>query len=95
MTYTPATWKEMLVRFCMIIHELQGDEFQKCLSIGVNNKSVFSRNIKDLFGNAPMQIGKTEYYVMTNFTANHIVQLVHRIMDMFGYRREDMEIIAE
>jgi hypothetical protein len=94
-TYTPVTWKEMLVGFCEIVHDLKGDEFQKCLSIGINNRSVFSRNIKDLFGNAPVQIGKTEYYVMTNFTANHIVQLVYRIMDLFGYPRGELEITTD
>jgi negative regulator of replication initiation len=94
-TCVPGTWKEMLVKFCEIVYELQGDEFHKCLSIGINNRNVFSKNIKDLFGNAPVQIGKTEYYVMTNFTANHIVQLVHRIMDLFGYPGEEIEITTD
>lgn len=93
--YTPNTWKEFLVKFCEIVHDDKGDEFQKCLAIGFNNKSVFSKNIKDLFGNSPVQIGKTDYYVMTNFTANHIVQLVYRILDIFGYPREEFEITAE
>ncbi len=93
--YTPNTWKELLVKFCETVHDDKGDEFQKCLAIGFNNKSVFSKNIKDLFGNSPVQIGKTDYYVMTNFTANHIVQLVYRILDIFGYPREEFEITAE
>jgi hypothetical protein len=93
--YTPATWKELLLTFCEAVYELRGDEFGTCLSIGINNRSVFSRNIKDLFGNAPMQIGRSEYYVMTNFTANHIVQLIYRITDLFGYSGDDIEITAD
>ncbi len=93
--YSPNTWKELLVKFCETVHDDKSDEFQKCLAIGFNNKSVFSKNIKDLFGNSPVQIGKTDYYVMTNFTANHIVQLVYRILDIFGYPREEFEISAD
>jgi hypothetical protein len=94
-TYHPKSWKDMLITFCEIIYQRHTNDFYNCIKLRVNNLRCFSKNIKDFFGNAPVQIDDSEYYVMTNVNANHVVFLVYNMMKLFGYKKEDIEIIID
>ena len=91
-TYTPKSWKEMLLTFCDIINSLHGPEFYKCLKLRSNDRLCFSRNKKDFFGQSPVQIGDTEYFIMTDLNSNEIVELVYKISELFSYDRNDITI---
>ncbi|MFC1574115.1 hypothetical protein ACFL30_02935 [Candidatus Latescibacterota bacterium] len=91
-TYSPKSWKEMLLTFCDIINSLHGPEFYKCLKLRSNDRLCFSRNKKDFFGQSPVQIGDTEYFIMTDLNSNEIVELVYKISELFRYNRNDITI---
>ncbi|MCE5251600.1 hypothetical protein LLG96_15430 [bacterium] len=94
-TYYPKSWKEMLITYCEIVYQLNTNDFYNCLKLKINDQRCFSKNIKDFFGKAPVQIGESDFYVMTDLTANHIVLVVYNLMKLFGYKKEDIEIIIE
>ena len=91
-TYTPKSWKEMLLTFCDIIYSHHGSEFYKCLKLRSNDRLCFSRNKKDFFGQSPVQISDTDFFVMTDLNSNQIVELVYKISELFSYDRNDITI---
>ncbi|MBN1292296.1 MAG: hypothetical protein JXB48_10695 [Candidatus Latescibacteria bacterium] len=93
--YTPKSWKEMLIIFCEIIYKLHKNEYYKCLTLRTANQRYFSKNKNEFFGNSPVQIEETEYWVMTNMNANQIVKLIYKMMDLFMYKIKDIEIVTD
>ena len=90
--YSPESWKDMLITFCEIMYKSHSKEFYKSLTLRSTNQRYFSKNKNEFFGNSPVQIGETEYWIMTNLNANQIVKLIYKMMDLFGYKIKDMEI---
>ena len=93
--YSVPSWKELLIRVCDVIHELHSSEFQKCLKLGSDKGYYFSKSIDDLAGNEPLPIGNKKYYVMTNLDTKEIMDLVHRILVIFGYNTNNIKITDE
>ena len=90
--YHPKSWKEMLMTFCEIIYAKHTGEFYKCLKLRINNRLCFSKNIKDFFGHSPVQIGESDFFLMTDLNSNEIVELVYNILELFHYDKNDIDI---
>ena len=78
--YEPTSWKDTLIKVCEAIYVAHSDEFEKCLTLRSNKRKYFSKSKNELFGNAPVQIAGSDYYVMTNFTVKP-----DRPADSFGH----------
>jgi len=93
--YSVPSWKELLIKVCDVIYELHSSEFHKCLKLGSDKGYYFSKNIDDLKKNEPLPIGDNKYYVMTNLDTKEIMDLVFRILVIFGYNRSNIKITDE
>lgn len=93
--YSPESWKDMLIKFCDIMYKLHSKEFYKSLTLRSTNQRYFSKNKNEFFGNSPVQINETEYWIMTNLNANQIVKLIYKMMDLFGHKIKDLDIITD
>jgi len=93
--YSPESWKDMLIKFCDIMYKSHSKEFYKSLTLRSTNQRYFSKNKNEFFGNSPVQINETEYWIMTNLNANQIVKLIYKMMDLFGYKIKDLDIITD
>ncbi|MFC1607604.1 hypothetical protein ACFL47_06490 [Candidatus Latescibacterota bacterium] len=93
-SYTPKSWKDMLLIFCRIIVARHPQDFYQCIKLQVNDRQCFSRNVKDFFGLSPVKIGDTDFYLMTDLNSNEIVELAYEIAELFSYTREDLEILT-
>lgn len=69
-----------------------GQDFEKVLQIVSKRKKLpyFSHNPEDFRDSS--QIGNSDFYVDTNFSANQIVKLVKRIIGLFGYPEDSLAI---
>jgi len=90
--YGPSTWKELLVTACEDIYKSHSSEFHKCLHIGSDTQLYFSKDKKDLEDHDPVPIGNSGYYVMTDFNGGDTLQLVQRLLVIFGYNQDDIKI---
>lgn len=81
------------MKVCDVIYELHSNEFHKCLKLGGDKGNYFSQSINDFVGKEPLSIGNNKYYVMTNLNADEIINLVNRILVIFGYQKSDFKII--
>ena len=45
--------------------------------------------------NAPRQISNSPYFIETNFGAGDSVRRAHELLDLFGYRGDDLEVLDE
>ena len=93
--YSPESWKDMLVKFCDIMYKSHSKVFYKSLTLRSTNQRYFSKNKNEFFGNSPVQINETEYWVMTNLNANQIVKLIYKMMDLFGHKIKDLDIFTD
>ena len=82
----------MLITFSELIYSKHSTDYYKCLKLRTNNRLCFSKNKKDFFGHSPVQIGDTEYCLMTDLNSNEIVELVYRILELYNYNRKDITI---
>ena len=90
--YKPSSWQEMLINICGVIYESHVGDFDKCLKIGNESQLYFSKNMNDLIEHAPAKIGNSEYYVRTEFNEKEIIELIQRIIVIFGYNTNDIKI---
>ena len=93
--YSPESWKDMLIKFCDIMYKSHSKEFYNSLTLRSTNQRYFSKNKNEFFGNSPVQINETEYWIMTNLNANQIVKLIYKMMDLFGHKIKDLDIITD
>lgn len=88
--YVVNSWKEMLLKICEIMHEYHHHEFRKVLNLIGSKRPYFTTNPKEL--RDPTQIDKTDIYVETNLSANAAVKLSKEIINLFGYKEDDLII---
>ena len=90
--YNVNSFKALLLELSNIISKLQGNNFEKTLSLRGRKRSYFSRNKNELF--APERLGETNIYVETNLSANYIVKICKQMLAIFNYSPSDLTIEA-
>ncbi|MEA5418276.1 P-loop NTPase fold protein [Spirulina sp. CCNP1310] len=88
--YEVTTWRELLIMTCTLMKLHHNKDFAKVLEIRGRKNSYFSKNAEDLKN--PEKISGSGLYVETNLSANQIVKFVHRIITIFGYTEESLDI---
>jgi len=90
--YKVDTWREVL---CKIAEEIYKDkrDLTPALQIKGKKRVYFSKNSKDLVD--PQRIQGTSYFCEAHFNANHIVQNIKKLLDIFGYKKDDLEIVVK
>ncbi len=87
------SWKDMLVKFCEIVHKDQGSRFEEVLSFRGRKRPYFSRNPDDLRENEV--INETGIYVEANQSAESAIKLAKKLIAYFGYDKNALDIDAE
>lgn len=87
------SWKGMLLKICEIMYEYHPHEFRKVLNLRGIKRPYFTTNPNEL--RDPTQINKTNIYVETWLNANAIVRLSKKVINLFGYKEDDLIIETE
>ncbi|MEO0050242.1 MAG: hypothetical protein ABIK42_03785, partial [candidate division WOR-3 bacterium] len=88
--YRVTTWREILCKIAEEIHKDKKD-FTPALKIKGRKRIYFSENRGDLI--APQEIKGSPYFCEGNLSANSIVTLVTKLLKVFGYNQQDLQII--
>jgi len=88
--YEVTTWREFLIMVCTFMKLHHNKEFAKIVGIRGRKNSYFSKNAADLKN--PEKISGSGIYVETNLSSNQIVKFVHRIIAVFGYAEDSLDI---
>jgi len=88
--YPVRSWKEMLIKITNLMLSEHREQFDKVLNLVGRKRPYFTRNPNEL--RAPERINNTDIYVEMNFNANEIVKLSKSIVELFGYRENDLSI---
>ena len=91
--YEVKKWKDIVVKVSEILYNDHKNEFEKVLSLKGRKRAYYSRTKENL--HAPMLIGRTDIYVETNLSANHIVKLSNDAIDLFGYDENSLKITCK
>jgi hypothetical protein len=88
--YEVATWREFLIMTCTFMRMNHNKTFAGVLEIKGRKNPYFSKDPKEL--RSPEKISGSNIYVETSLSANQIVKIVHRIVSVFGYADDAVEI---
>lgn len=87
------SWKDMLVKFCEIVHKDQGSRFEEVLSFRGRKRLYFSRNPDDL--REDEVINETGIYVEANQSAESAIKLAKKLIAHFCYDENALHIDAQ
>jgi len=91
-TYHPHTWKDLLVTVSEEMYRRHTTEFDRCLRLRGSRMAYFSQNSNEL--KVPAQISNSKFFVETKLNANSIVRRSHELMALFGYKGNDLVVVA-
>ena len=66
------------------------EEFDKVLNLRGRRRPYFSKNPSEL--RSPERISNTEIFLETNLSANRVVRLSRKVLELFGYGEDDLSI---
>ena len=88
--YSVKSWKEMLLKVSELMYIKYPSRFEDVLTLVGRKRPYFSKNPDEL--RIPSEIRGTGIYVETNLSANHIVKITKRVLNMFGYQEDALKI---
>ena len=91
--YSVKNWKDAWLKMCELMLFAHRSEFDKVLTLRGRKRPYFSRHSGDL--REPVKIKGTNIYVETNLSANNIVSLLEKIIQLFGYSVADIAFELE
>lgn len=91
--YNIHSWKELLINVTVAIKNLHPQDFERCLQLTGRRRPYFSINPGEL--RSPEKIIGTNIYTETNLSANDIVKISKRLINLFGYQIYDLEIESQ
>ncbi|KZX12818.1 DUF7226 domain-containing protein [Methanobrevibacter curvatus] len=91
--YNTSHSKKLLTILLAILYEKHSVDFYKISNLHGRNKPYFSRSPQELI--AGKLILGTDIYVETNRGTNDIIRFSYKIINLFGYSKEDLEIFQE
>ncbi len=88
--YNVNSWKEMLIKITNLMLSAHREQFDKVLNLVGRKRPYFTRNPNEL--RHPERINNTDIYVETHLNSNRIVKLSRDIIELFGYKRNQLHI---
>ncbi len=89
-SYQVRSWKDLLMKLSLLISEKEGVNFEKVLSLKGKKRPYFIRDNNEL--RVPEEVGRTGIYAETNQSANSIVKLCYKMLNILGYLNSDINI---
>ena len=91
--YPVRAWDEVLSTLCDYFVATYAKDFEKVLWISDDQKTCFSRNADQL--QIPEKIKKTDIFVETKMTPDRVVKTAEKLLEEFGYNKNDLSIEAK
>ena len=91
--YPVRAWDEVLPTLCDYFAATHTKDFEKVLWISDDQKTCFSRYSDQL--RIPEKIKQTDIFVETKMTPDEVVKTAEKLLDEFGYDRNDLSIDAQ
>ncbi len=85
-----ATFKDVLVSLCGLLHGAQGQSFEQVLSLRGRKRAYFSRAPNEML--EPREIPGSGIYAETNLSANTIRDRCRDLLNLFGYSADDLQV---
>jgi predicted type IV restriction endonuclease len=90
--FESSKWIQILIKLCELFSHQNNIEFERILSLEGRVRPYFSINKNQL--RSPEKISGTNIFMETNLGAESIVKLAYKIIILFGYKKNSLEIIA-
>ncbi len=91
-SYQVRAWDEVLPTLCDYFATTHTKDFEKVLWISDDQKTCFSRYSDQL--RIPEKIKRTDIFVETKMTPDEVVKTAKKLLEEFGYNRNDLSIDA-
>jgi hypothetical protein len=91
--YPVRAWDDVLSTLCEYFASAHAKDFEKVLWISDDQKTCFSRNADQL--RIPEKIKGTDIFVETKMTPDEVVKTAEKLLEEFGYNKNDLSIEAE
>jgi len=88
--YPVRSWKEMLIKITNLMLSVHREQFDKVLNLVGRKRPYFTRNPNELRN--PERINNTKIYMETNLSARSIVKISKSLVELFGYKEDDLSI---
>jgi len=88
--YEVCSWRELLLKLCSILSATHGNEFDRIKEIAGTKRPYFARDESQLV--TPRKISNTDFFAETNLSTYNTTLVCRRLIAMFGYRDEDLEV---
>lgn len=86
------TWREVLSKVAEEIYREQED-FSPALSIRGRKRIYFSKNDQDLI--SPQRIEDSPYFCEGNLSANQIMKIVEKLLNVSGHNSQNLKVICK
>ncbi len=90
--YYVSSWRDLLVRVCEVVYQKHPSEFDHVLELTGRKRLHFSRNSNEL--RRPARIGTSGIFAETNLSANGIVGRACKVLSLFDYDTNDLNIFV-
>lgn len=90
--YEVRTFKDILTKVVEIILEKTVDK-EKIFTVMGTKKPYFTYNQSELRYPRELKIQGRKIYVETNFSGNKIMSVLNKVLELYGYRIEDLQLL--
>ena len=89
-SFQVSTWNGLLQKLSEIIYGKHQTDFDRVRELRGRHRVYYSFSREDLI--APKRVRKSDYYVETNFNSDATIRQCHKLLRLFEYQDQDLEI---
>ena len=89
-TYAVSSWPDLLVQVCLLMRQQHPEDFEKILEIRGRMNPYFSRSAEDLY--TPKPVGDSGIYATCQGAGSLIEQRARRVVELFGYPVDSLNV---
>lgn len=88
-----ASWKDVFLGVAEALYTLHSANFDHAMQLRGATRQYIARSEEDLF--AARRIGTSPYFAEVNFSAKDSVRHSRKLLELFGYKGDDLEVLEE
>ncbi len=90
--YDVFSWRDFFITFVRILGRKHPDFATKAVKIKGRKRPYFTKDRNLL--RTPVFIDEISLYVETHFSSNGILKIVYKLLNVFGYKKQDLQVKA-
>ena len=91
--YAARTWSDVWLGVAGALYKRHSVDFDRAMQLRGTTRQYIARSEGDLY--AARQIGSSPYFAEVNFSAGDCVRRSRELLEIFGYRGDDLEVLEE